>query len=61
VDGIKFLAELTTGLTELVLGDGIPEPVLGIGSTKADLAADDLDFINVLCDHMVDGVPQLSG
>lgn len=60
VDGIKVQAELTTSLTERVLGNSVPESVLSTGWTEAYLAGDDVDFVDALCYHVVDVVSHLS-
>jgi hypothetical protein len=61
MDWIELLAELTTSLAERVFGNGVPELVLSPSRPKADFAADDAGFINVLRYHMLDGVPQFEG
>lgn len=58
VDSIEVLAELTTCVSEWVLGDGVPESVFGIGWAEHDPAADEAGFIDVFGYQMVDVVPQ---
>ena len=60
MDWVKLLTELTASLTEWVLGNAVPEPVPSAGRTEANLAADDSDFADVVCDETVYVVSHLS-
>ena len=60
MDWVELLTELAASLTEWVLGNAVPESVPSTGWTEANLAADDSDFGDVVCDEMIYVVSHLS-